>query len=208
MRPHLLRFLPLIGLVAGCAAYQIAGDVETGRIQLITGKPEAALPYFQSAADKDPNYIKSNGLLQEGVWTYVGRTLYTLGKYPDARQALERAVAQDPNDYLAKIYLGLTEVQAGDRQRGVSQLDAGLKDLYDWLEYIPQYLTYGTFWDPSRAIRSEIEATRAMIAGKDIDWPTLIASGEWIGKKTEEEADWAKRDERMYYNGGGPRFND
>jgi hypothetical protein len=36
-----------------------------------------------------------------------------------------------------------------------------------------------------------------MIAGKDIDWPKLIASGEWVGKKFEEESDVARQDEIM-----------
>ena len=33
----------------------------------------------------------------------------------------------------------------------------------------------------------------AMISSKDIDWPKLIASGDWIGKKIEEEIDIARR---------------
>jgi hypothetical protein len=36
-----------------------------------------------------------------------------------------------------------------------------------------------------------------MIAGKDIDWPKLIASAEWVGKKFEEESDVARQDEIM-----------
>jgi len=34
-----------------------------------------------------------------------------------------------------------------------------------------------------------------MISGKQIDWEKLIASGEWIGRKTEEEIDIARREE-------------
>lgn len=36
-----------------------------------------------------------------------------------------------------------------------------------------------------------------MITGKDINWQELIASGEAIGKKMEEEIDLARRDERQ-----------
>ena len=198
----LLRCLLLLSLVAGCTTFQVATDVETGRNQLLVGKPESALPYFQQAADKDPNYVITRSYLQEGVWTYVGRTLYALGKYQEARQALERAVAQNREDYLAKLYLGLATVRAGDRQQGLKQFDAGMTDFYNWLEYIQQKTVYGTYWDPMREVRSQIEANRAMIAGNDIDWPRLLASGEWIGYRTEEEIDWVRRDERNYWNGG------
>lgn len=206
MRPRLLKCLPLIGLIAGCTAFRVAGDVETGRTQLLIGNPESALPYFQKAADTDPTFVKTGSYFQEGVWTYVGRTLYSLGKYSEARQVLERA-AQNPNDYLAKLYLGLATARAGDQQQGLRSVDAGMTDLYNWLESIQQTTTYGTFWDPRREIRSEIEANRKMIAGKDIDWSKLYASGEWIGKKTEEEIDWVKRDEQNYWNGGGRRHS-
>jgi len=204
MRPRLLKCLPLIGLIAGCTTFRVAGDVETGRTQLLVGNPESALPYFQQAADRDPNYVKTGSYFQEGVWTYVGRTLYSLGKYAEARQVLERA-AQNPNDYLAKIYLGLAAARAGDQQQGLRSVDAGMTDFYNWLEYIQQNTTYGSLWDPRREIRTEIESNRRMIAGKDVDWSKLYASGEWIGKRTEEEIDWVRRDERTIYNGGGKR---
>lgn len=41
-----------------------------------------------------------------------------------------------------------------------------------------------------------------MIAGKDIDRQKLIAGGEWVGRKIEEEMDIAKRQEsRDQYRG-------
>lgn len=205
MKHKVVGLLPLAGLVFGCAAYRVAGDVQQGRTQLITGKPESALPYFQQAAEKDPNYVKSNGYFQEGVWTYVGRTQYTLGQYQSARQALERAVSQNDRDYLAKLYLGLTVAREGDRQRGANQIETGMKDLHNWLEYIQQNTTYGTYWDPRREIRSAIESDLAMISSRDIDWPKLTADGEWVGKQTEEEIDKALRDEHRAYDDGDGR---
>jgi hypothetical protein len=34
-----------------------------------------------------------------------------------------------------------------------------------------------------------------MIAGRDLDWQKLIADGEWVGKRMEEEIDLARRQE-------------
>ena len=40
-----------------------------------------------------------------------------------------------------------------------------------------------------------IKTALDMIASKDIDWQKLIANGEWIGYKMEDEIDRARRDE-------------
>jgi len=156
-----------------------------------------ALAHFQRAAEMDPNYIMGFGVFQEGVWTYVGRANYATGKLPEARQALERALSRYQDDNLARLYLGLAVARDGDRQRGLKEIEGGMRGIYDWLEYITQAhrFSFGRFWDPRREIRSEIQGGLAMISGKDIDWQKLIASGEWVGAKMEDEIDRARRDE-------------
>jgi len=49
----------LIGLLsaAGCTSIQAGGDLAYGRQALLKGNNEAAVGYFQSAAQKDPNYL-------------------------------------------------------------------------------------------------------------------------------------------------------
>jgi tetratricopeptide (TPR) repeat protein len=195
-RLHLLVYVVL--LLTGCASFQTAGDVQSGRQALLIRQPEQALPYFQRAAARDPNYIFQSGLYREGIWTYVGRTQYTLGQYPAARESLERALSQYNDDYLAQLYLGLTMVRTGD-ERGVKEIEAGLKGLHDWLEYINASRPFQAFWDPLRQIRSEIEKDLKMLSGKDVDSTTLIASGEWVGHQMEDEIDRVRRDESEYY---------
>jgi hypothetical protein len=34
-----------------------------------------------------------------------------------------------------------------------------------------------------------------MLAGKDVNLPRLVADGEWLGKRVEEEINLARRDE-------------
>jgi tetratricopeptide (TPR) repeat protein len=155
------------------------------------------LPYFDRAVQTDPNFIMGFGAFREGAWTYVGRANYGIGKLPEAKQALERALAQDSSDNLARLYLGLVLVRDGERQAGAKQIEGGMRGLYDWLEYITYNTSYGTFWDPRREIRSEIQANLAMLSGKDIDWQKLIAGGEWVGLKMEDEIDRARRDEQL-----------
>jgi tetratricopeptide (TPR) repeat protein len=181
--------------ISACSMVQ--GDVQAGRQDLLYGDPNRALVHFQRAADTDPNYLYYS-VLPEGVWTYVGRAHYAAGRLPEARRALERAVARSEQDNLAKLYLGLVGVREGDRQRGVKDMESGLRGIHDWIDYVEQHFafSYGQFWDPSRQIRAEIRSNLAMIAKGDIDWQKLLASGEWVGKQTEEEIDRARRDER------------
>ena len=173
--------------------------MHTGRQALLVNKPDVALTYFQQVAEMDPNYVmRFSGVFQEGVWTYVGRAQYLAGQLPEARQSLERAVAQHNDDYLARLYLGLTLARSGDGSGGLKDIESGMKGIFDQLEWIvTRTTTPGQFWDVRGEIRSEIQSNLAMIAGKDIDWPKLIASAEWVGKKFEEESDVARQDEIM-----------
>ena len=189
-------------VISGCVGFQTAGEVQTGRYELMLGKAESALPHFQRAAELDPTYIMRFGVFQEGVWSYVGRAYYDMGKLPEARQALERALSRYDQDHLAKLYLGLTLARDGDKRRGLSEMESGLKGLYDWLEWITYHTSYGIYWDPRREIRNEIKTNLATISGKEIDYQKLIDGGESIGKKMEEEIDLARRDEIEAYKQG------
>ncbi|HEY6363811.1 MAG TPA: hypothetical protein VI585_03360, partial [Candidatus Binatia bacterium] len=143
------------------------------------------------------------GLLQ-GVWSYVGRTEYLTGRYPQARQSLERALAADRNENkdIARLYLGLTLAREGDRQRGVKEIEAGMRGINDWLNYVNQAhaYTYGKYWDASYNIRSAIQTDLAAISARDVDLPQLIAAGEWLGIRMEVESDAAKRQQMYEWN--------
>ena len=191
-----LCWLSIVLVLAGCAAYQAAGQVQSGRQALIINKPEDALAYFQQVAQSNPNYIFQSETYREGIWTYVGRSQYSLGRLTEARQSLEKALSIYPDDYLARIYLGLTLLRSGDDSRGLKELTGGMKGLYDWLEYMNRTMPFTAFWDPRREIRSELEKDLNLLSGKDIDRPQLISSAEWIGQRMEEEIDLVRRDEQ------------
>jgi len=188
----------LIFLLTACAAYQIAGQVQSGRQALLINKPEEALAYFQQAAQSNPNYIFESGLYKEGIWTYVGRSQYNLGRLAEARQSLEKALSIYPDDYLARIYLGLTLLRTGEDSRGLKELESGMKGLYDWLEYMNRTLPFTSFWDPLREIRSQLEKDIHMVSSKDVDRQQLIGNAEWLGQRMEEEIDRVRRDEQRF----------
>jgi tetratricopeptide (TPR) repeat protein len=162
---------------------------------MFAGNNQAALGYFQAAEQVDPNYIFGTEL-QEGVLSYLGRAQYLTGNYAQARQTLEKALSQDKDDNVARLYLGLTLARQGERQKGLQDIDAGMKGIYDFVDYITDTFrfSYGRDWDPGRDIRSAIERDRAMIASGKIDWSTLIANGESIAMKIEQEPDIVRRE--------------
>jgi tetratricopeptide (TPR) repeat protein len=179
--------------VSGCSSVQ--GQIEAGRRDLLYGDPNLATAYFERAAEAAPDRLYFS-VLPEGSLTYLGRAYYASGKLPESRQALERAVSQSKDDNLAKLYLGLVGLREGDRQRGVSDLESGLRGIHEWLDYVEQWRTnsYGQFWDPSKQIRAKIKSELAMIS-RGAAPQELIAGGEWVGKRIEEEIDEARRDE-------------
>jgi tetratricopeptide (TPR) repeat protein len=186
-------------LLYGCASFLIAGDFQSGRQALLTNKDEQALGYFQRVAEQDPTYVFVSDLFREGIWTYLGRVQYKLGRYEEARQSLEHALSIDRNDNLARLYLGLTLARRSSYAQGLEDIQAGLQGLYDWLEYMQARRPYTAFWDPLRQIRSEIKNNLDMVSGKDIDWPKLIESAEWVGRQMEEEVDRVRRDEEQRF---------
>lgn len=207
------NFMALVSLVAismvtGCATVQSGGEVVRGRAALLSGRPEEALANFRRAAQLDPDYVTGFTVFSEGVWTYLGRAHYETQNYAAARESLENAVARHHDDSMAHLYLGLTLAREGDRQRSLKEIQAGLKGLYDWLEDVSQThrYDYGQFWDPTREIRSQIQAELDIISRGEFDWSRLIADGERIGKRMEEEIDRAAREERFFR--GRPGDND
>jgi tetratricopeptide (TPR) repeat protein len=189
-------FLSIAIFLSGCTSFQVGSEVNSGRRALLIGNNEAALSYFQSAAQKDPSYVYGTALRQ-GIWSYVGRSEYATGRFSQAQQALERALSANREEDIARLYLGLTFARAGDRQKGLKEIEGGMRGIHDWLEYVTEAhrFSFGQFWDPQREIRSAIQGDLAMISGRDLDWQRLIADGEWLGKRIEEETDLARRDE-------------
>jgi tetratricopeptide (TPR) repeat protein len=191
-----LAFFSLLIFLAGCVALQTGVELQSGRQALLEGNNELALGYFYGAAQRDPNFVYATGSSpKQGVWSYVGRSEYLTGRLPQARQTLERALTANREEDIARLYLGLTLAREGDRQRGLKEIEGGMRGINNWLDYInqAQRFSIGQFWDPDRDIRGAIQNDLALISGKDLDWQKLIADTEWLGIRMEQESDLARR---------------
>ncbi len=121
--------LLLLASVYGCAGSQAAHQIQEGRLALLTGNPEAAVHHFEQAAALDS---KNGGSpLQESAWTYVGRAYYGTMKYSLARQALDRALAQNKDDDVARLYVGLIGAREQMNETNRKQIQAGLQGVYN-----------------------------------------------------------------------------
>jgi tetratricopeptide (TPR) repeat protein len=123
-RNYSLVLLSLIILLSACATVEDAGQIASGRQALFTGNYPAALGYFQSAAQSNPNAVYGANL-RLGVFTYLGQAQYLNGDYAQARQSLRKALYMHPSDNVARLYLGLTQARLGDRQTGLKNIQAG-----------------------------------------------------------------------------------
>lgn len=185
-------------LASGCAGFQAASDVQAGRNALQTGRPSDAVSYLTRAAQIDPN-SKIPYRIPVSVWTYLGRAYYETARDAEARKALEKALSLDPHDALAQVYLGLSQLRSGDRERGRKTAEGGLKGLHETIEFITADNVHGQFWDPGRSIRTDIEKT---LAGNLTD-PEFESAASRIGKDFDNEIDRARRDEALSRGGGG-----
>jgi tetratricopeptide (TPR) repeat protein len=188
-------------IFSGCAAIQVANEVQLGRNALQTGQPQAAIGYLRDAADLDPDY-KTPYSIRESVWTYLGRAYYEVGNFPEARQTLEKALSIDKDDPLPKLYLGLTLLRSGDQQQGRRETENGLRGINNLLNHLATSPTNGIYWDPTRQIRSDIQ--RALSMNEMIQQSEFITAAERVGSQLDEEIDNARRVETSdRYNRGG-----
>ncbi len=190
--------LAALFFVFGCSSIQVGRDVQAGRNALQTGRAEEAVGYLSRAAAEDPNYSIPYRLRQN-VLTYLGRAYYETGRDKDARTTLEKALSRDNGDYMARLYLGMTLLRAGERERGERELQSGLKGIYDSIEYLAADSLFGPNWDPGRQIRGDIQRASALNPSS----PDLLDLAQRIGKSVDEEIDRARRDDARSVYGRG-----
>ena len=93
---------------------------------------------------------------------------------------MEKALAQNTDDNLSRLYLGLTQARLGDNQAGLQNIEASMKQINSWINYLNGNFP-GEGWDPGGAIQARIKNALAMISSGNVEWPTLIADGESVG---------------------------
>ncbi|MFQ5849011.1 MAG: tetratricopeptide repeat protein [Candidatus Binatia bacterium] len=187
---YLLLVLSCTVFAVGCwrpAGFGIGGRYLDARLEISNpgGNLNLAITNLEYVVRRDPFYKDS--------LTLLGRAYYKGGRYRDAFQILKRALAINPQDEIAWIALGLTQLSLGDDQRGLETFKGGIslllrvsRDGYKDIE----------FWDKSGLVRSA--ARRAVLfASKGLgEKQKIIRMGEillfridnelWEGRREQE----------------------
>ncbi len=93
--------LPL--LAVACAACASGGGGAAIRVNDVTPQSIPSLEAAKSQHPQDPNTL-----------TRLGVAYFKAGRYQDARPVLDSAIAHQPDNGVAAIYLGMTDEQLGD----------------------------------------------------------------------------------------------
>jgi tetratricopeptide (TPR) repeat protein len=188
----------LCTFLSACTTMQAGSAFQAGRRALFAGDDQEALSFFQTVADSNPNFVFTTGSSpRQSIWSFVGRTEYLTDRFPQAQQSLERALSGDREENIARLYLGLTLIQEGDRQRGLKEIESGMRGIDSFLNNInrTQGFNIGQFWDPNRDIRSAIQYNLELISKESPNWQRLIANTERLALQMERETDLARRQE-------------
>jgi tetratricopeptide (TPR) repeat protein len=187
-------------LLSGCtAAFRSASAVALGRQELFRGQNADALESFEVAAREYPDY--SFGVDRpEGVLSYLGRSQYLNGQYPQARQTLERDLARDEGNSLSRLYLGLTLVRLNDGQNGLHVMIWGLSGIPFYINYVVDRADANDvrrFWDRHHQIRNAVAIALKMAERQDPNWSELISLSERIALAWEQEPDFTRMSPEM-----------
>jgi len=113
--------------ISACSRPQILTGVGTGGKYLegkeqVTrrggGNLDKAITSLETVVQQEPTYKDS--------LTLLGRAYYMKTRYQDAFQILQRALAVNPEDEIAWLVLGLTQLRIGDDAKGIESLQGGL----------------------------------------------------------------------------------
>jgi hypothetical protein len=145
---------------------------------------------------QDVRYALKEGVASSRVSALVKERGVTFNLTEEAEKELRISGADD--DLLQQIRTTAEQKRRTEqkgKQEGLREIGKALTEMRNWFQYVvegPQ----GRFWDPQNKIRSQLNASLAMINSKKTEDPTFVSGIEWMGKALEEEADLARRDER------------
>jgi len=104
----------------------------------------------------------------------------------------KRVIAGIRQEDIARLYLGLTLARGRRRQRGLNEIESGMRGINNFLDYINQAQRFniGQFWDVDRDIRRAIQSDLAMISARMSTGKDSLRITEWLGYGWSKKAIW------------------
>lgn len=168
--------------------FGVAGRYLEGKDEILksNGNMDKAIIAFETVVRQDPLYQDS--------LTLLGRAYYRKGRYQDAQQILQRALAVNKDDEIAWVVSGLTELRLGQDEKGLEILKGGLTLLSKVSR--PGYKGY-TFWDyqgtVNLALRRAVTVALKGLEEKD----NLVRATELLLFRIDDEEGKVRLSERF-----------
>ena len=184
--PFLIIYLLLTAvylLVSACGMsilrFGTGGRYLEGREQFLSGRGgnmDTAVSALESVVREDPTYKDS--------LTLLARAYYRKGRYADAIQVLQRALAINKDDEIAWLVLGMAELRLGQGEKGQETIKGAIT-----LVSKASKSGYRDFpeWDRNGLVRASIRrATVEAVKGPDAK-DNLIQAVETILARMDDE---------------------
>jgi len=167
--------------LVGCTIprFGIGGQYQEGESQFLKGRGgnmDSAITALESVVTRDPTYKDS--------LTLLGRAYFAKGRYQDALQILQRALAVNPEDEAAWLVLGLAQLRLGQNEKGLETVKSGIT----LISKVSVNGYHGFIaWDFRGTIRSAVRRT-VFLATKGLDEKEdLIRSAETVLRLIDDE---------------------
>jgi tetratricopeptide (TPR) repeat protein len=152
--------IALASFTMACSHYiprfGIGGKYEEGKAQFLLGRSgdmDVAITALETVVKENPKYNDS--------LTYLGRAYYRKGRYFDAFEILQRALAVNKDDEIAWIAIGLTQLRLGQNEKGIETLKGGIT-------LASRVMTNGyknyIYWDTRGVISAAIRRSAFLLA--------------------------------------------
>ena len=182
------KLLLVAVLIFGCSnslpRFGTGGRYEEGRDQFLRGRGgdmDKAVVAFEAVVKVDPTYKDS--------LTYLGRAYYRKQRYQDAFAILQRALAVNPDNEIAWISLGMTQLQLGQNEKGIETLKSGITLASKVM--VEGYHNYEK-WDIRRTIQASIRRSAFLLISDSQAKEKILQSLSQLLAQVDDEENFQK----------------
>jgi tetratricopeptide (TPR) repeat protein len=193
MWAFLIIAAPLSAFLVSCSQNQIprfgiGGRYAEGREQFLRGRGgdmDRAVDALEFVVSKDPTY--KNSLM------YLGRAYYRKGRFQEAHAILQRAVALNPDDEIAWIAYGQTQLRLGQVEKGLESLKGGITLASKVM--VDGYHNY-LYWDTRGVVRANMKRSAFLLTRGTEDPNNIIQAIDRLLAEIDNEENFQRNAQR------------
>lgn len=179
--------------LASCSQNQIprfgiGGRYAEGREQFLRGRGgdmDRAIEALEFVVSKDPTY--KNSLM------YLGRAYYRKGRLQEAHAILQRAVALNPDDEIAWIAYGQTQLRLGQVEKGLESLKGGITLASKVM--VDGYHNY-LYWDTRGVVRANMKRSAFLLTRETEETNNIVQAIDRLLAEIDNEENFQRNAQR------------